>query len=88
MFYPYYMSRSHQKRGKQRDLHRQVKELHNPHYLLHQLQPVINKTVNNDRSSDDLTQLATISFLMGRGYDQETAEDIVSLWAKNNVFKH
>lgn len=61
------------------------KELQDPFYLMDQLKPVIFKYPLRSENKYMTTELALTSYLMGMGYDCETAQDIVDLWHSNHV---
>lgn len=90
MFNPNYWNHHYRANPKKHKKPEENKELRSPQYLLNQLQPVVDYGLeeSNDRGlCQGFMEVAIVSYLMGRGYDCETARDIVQFWEKNEVFK-
>ncbi|WP_105614355.1 hypothetical protein [Vallitalea okinawensis] len=90
MFNPNYWNLYYGTNPKKRKKHEENKEFHSPQYLLSQLQPVVDYGLQESNDSglcQGMMEVAIVAYLMGRGYDCETAQDIIKFWEKNEVFK-
>lgn len=61
----------------------------NPYYFLSQLRPAVQRGTQNLRAASPrhaMTELALTAYLMGMGFDCNTAQVIVEAWEKDEIF--